>query len=170
MPLISDLSRLRVPVKALDTNGRNRPPICARFLLGRTCDKALTVCDICAPRPSALSRKTAELAGQIALSVTSEVPLMLYSYPVPPYVLRMGNSLVAKYGFVSKGPNVPVAQKVGRCAFGSRGTAKMFSFPAGFEFSPHCAENLYCPVPLSKAGSTSLAWVGESGHSSFVKA
>src|SRR5580704_10372347 len=81
MPLISDLSRLRVPVKALDTNGRNRPPICARFLLGRTCDKALTVCDICAPRPSALSRKTAELAGQIALSVTSEVPLMLYSYP-----------------------------------------------------------------------------------------
>ena len=29
--------------KALDFSGRNRPPICARFLLGGTCDKVLTV-------------------------------------------------------------------------------------------------------------------------------
>ena len=35
---------------------------------------------------------------------------------VPPYVLRIGNSLVAKYGFLFSGPNLPVAQNVRRCA------------------------------------------------------
>ena len=114
--------------------------------------------NICARRPSAVAPKPRRkgVGMQSRFDYFRSSPDTRQLSAVPPRMLRIGNSLVRTYGFVGKGPNVPVAQKVRKLAFGSSGTAKMLSFPAGFELPPHRAENLYCPAPLSKAGSTSL--------------